>query len=304
MNNILIITSSIDLTVDYIIDKYKELIGFYRLNTDLIDKYEIALRNEEWLIKCDNWELKEDNISGIYYRKPMLPVLDMYETRYHHMMSKEIIILLHGIAETFSRKCLTKPSILNKADNKLLQLKLAKNIGFTLPTSLITNSNSQAKAFCKGNFKNIVKPISVGKINWDDKVGVIQTNVVDQNVTFTGLELCPAYFQEYQQKDYELRVTVVDNKFYPVSIRSTNKIDWRKNNTDNVYSLVDLPFDIEAKCLELMESLELKFGAFDFIVKDNIYIFLEINPNGQWLWLEQALDLDISRKIIDYLAVN
>lgn len=51
-----------------------------------------------------------------------------------------------------------------------------------------------------------------------------------------------------------------------------------------------------------MKDMNLSFGAFDYIVTlDDEWIFLEINPNGQWLWLEQSLDLDISQKIIDYL---
>lgn len=52
-----------------------------------------------------------------------------------------------------------------------------------------------------------------------------------------------------------------------------------------------------------MSELQLKFGAFDFIVdKDGSWIFLEINPNGQWLWLENKLDLNISSSILKVLS--
>ena len=48
--------------------------------------------------------------------------------------------------------------------------------------------------------------------------------------------------------------------------------------------------------------MKFAFGAFDFIVTpENEWIFLEVNPNGQWLWLEQSLSLDISKKILDNL---
>ena len=51
-----------------------------------------------------------------------------------------------------------------------------------------------------------------------------------------------------------------------------------------------------------MRDFELKFGAFDFIVnKSDEWIFLEINPNGQWLWLEKILDIPISECIFKYL---
>ena len=53
----------------------------------------------------------------------------------------------------------------------------------------------------------------------------------------------------------------------------------------------------------MLSYYNLVFGAFDYIVTpQNEWIFLELNPNGQWLWLEEALKLDISNKIIEYLS--
>ncbi len=51
-----------------------------------------------------------------------------------------------------------------------------------------------------------------------------------------------------------------------------------------------------------MNYFNIEFGAFDFIVtKSNVWVFLEINPNGQWLWLEQKLNLSISDEILKLL---
>lgn len=51
-----------------------------------------------------------------------------------------------------------------------------------------------------------------------------------------------------------------------------------------------------------MDAFNLMFGAFDFIVTPrNEWVFLEVNPNGQWLWLERSLNLNISQKIVEYL---
>ena len=46
----------------------------------------------------------------------------------------------------------------------------------------------------------------------------------------------------------------------------------------------------------------MKFGVFDFVVKDNEYYFLEINANGQWAWLEKELNIDISSSLFNYLS--
>lgn len=52
-----------------------------------------------------------------------------------------------------------------------------------------------------------------------------------------------------------------------------------------------------------MDNFKIKFGTFDFIVNNKKeWVFLEINPNGQWQWLEHALNLNIAEEIVKYLV--
>lgn len=54
---------------------------------------------------------------------------------------------------------------------------------------------------------------------------------------------------------------------------------------------------------QLMCSLELAFGALDFEVDDaGSWWFYEINPNGQWLWIEQQTGLPISAALAELLG--
>ena len=65
---------------------------------------------------------------------------------------------------------------------------------------------------------------------------------------------------------------------------------------------MDVPDKIKGMCLNILKLFDLHFGAFDFIVTSKgEWYFLEINPNGQWLWLEEALNLDISKRIVELL---
>lgn len=147
----------------------------------------------------------------------------------------------------------------------------------------------------------IIKPLTTGKIVNGQKCELIQTSRIDTYIE-EDISLTPIYVQEYVEKYYELRITIVDDKIYPVRIDAYNIVDWRVNQEYNKYSLVDIPKNIENKCLEMLKILNLKFGAFDFIVnKKEEFIFLEVNPNGQWLWLEEILDLNISQEIVRYL---
>ena len=66
--------------------------------------------------------------------------------------------------------------------------------------------------------------------------------------------------------------------------------------------LIECPEKIKQQCLAMLKYFNLDFGAFDYIVTpDNDWVFLEVNPNGQWLWLEESLNLDISKQIVQYL---
>lgn len=303
MKSVLIITNTIDLTSDYIINKFCDKINFFRFNTDRFYDYNIEVTPERTVIeyKDNSSEINVLTCDALYYRKISLPILNDYEVKYRQLMQQEMLTVIDGIAETAGKIAITRPSILRRADNKLVQLKIAREIGFTLPNSLITNSDSSASRFCN-EVKSIVKPISFGKIIDNNRVGFIQTNLVNNEQELEGLSSSPAYFQSYENKDYEIRLTIVKEQLFGVRIDSTDKVDWRKENAVIQYSKIDIPSDLAEKCLKMMERLNLTFAAFDFIVRGEEYYFLELNANGQWLWLEEKLNLTISEAIAHCLS--
>ena len=82
--------------------------------------------------------------------------------------------------------------------------------------------------------------------------------------------------------------------------RESTKTDWRKEKLE--FFIEDIPVEIKEKCILLVKNLNLKFGAIDLIKdKNGNYIFLEINPNGQWAWIENETGLKISDSIINEL---
>ncbi len=298
MRRILIISHSEDITASYIEKKFNEKAVFYRLNVNKLNDYDIKITQEGTLISLVGEKFKLSEINSIYYRKPRLPDFSEYSTAYHKLMEKDIISFIVGIVDSFKGRCLTHPSILRRTENKVFQLSVAKEVGFKLPLSLITNSEIEAENFNE-NMISIIKPLSLGKFFNGENVHIIQTNLVDKSKGISNLELSPSYFQEYIEKDYELRVTVVAGEFFVSKIISENKVDWRTEGTK--FKKGNLPTSIQNKCLLMMKKLELNFGAFDFIVRNNQYYFLEVNPNGQWLWLEEEVGLNISQAIFDYL---
>lgn len=300
MEKVLIITSSIDNTVDYVINKYGKVTEFYRLDVDMFPKYEIILGGtRQWVISCDEWNLEKKELHSIYYRKPRLPNLDGYSDTYRGMIAKDIISLINGIVDDFQGRVLTRPSILRKTENKVFQLLYAEKKGLFIPESFIGNSNRRTKDFF--NKKSIVKPLTTGKVIVGDVVELYHTSYL--GALNEDISLTPVYVQEYINKQYEVRMTYIDGCFFPVRIDSEDKLDWRRNYNGLKYGIIDCPPKISVKCKELLKDFELNYGAFDFIVDENDrWYFLEVNPNGQWLWLEQELKIPISEKIIRYLV--
>lgn len=298
---ILIITSSFDSTVDYIISKYKDEYDFFRVDVDKFDDYRISVGLlDDWRITFDNTSISKADVLSIYYRKPYLPDLSDYEVPYQSMIARDIISLINGITDEYKGIVLTRPSILRKAENKTLQLLLASKIGFTLPQSIIGNDNNVFSSFL-GNNTNIIKPLTTGKLKTNEKIELYQTNYIRE--LKEDISLTPIYVQRYIEKKYEVRLTCIEQEKIAVKIESRNKLDWRKDYTGLQYAIIECPFEISNLCDSLMSELQLKFGAFDFIVdKDGSWIFLEINPNGQWLWLENELDLNISSSILKVLS--
>lgn len=299
MENILIITNSYDLTADYIINKNVEGVNFFRFNTDYFNDYEIVISESGSYISQEGRKCDLETCKAIYYRKVTMPKLEDYENYYKDYMYKEIFSTINGIGETFGDRVLTRPFILRRADNKILQLKWSREVGFKTANSLITNFDNAANEFAKDFEECVIKPLSTGRIIKDNNVSIIQTNIVKGEIS--GLDSSPAYIQKYLEKDYEVRATVINNDFFVVKIDSSNKVDWRKNGTKINYEIMDLPLSVKDKCLNIMDLANLKFAAFDFIVRNNEYYFLEFNANGQWLWLEMELNLNISDSIINYL---
>jgi glutathione synthase/RimK-type ligase-like ATP-grasp enzyme len=182
-----------------------------------------------------------------------------------------------------------------------------------IPKTIITNDPEKVRTFHGTCPKGMIfKAVNLEFLNYGEKSYNIPTTLItaDHLRKIDLVRRSPAIFQELIVKDYELRVTVVGKKVFPVKIDSQKNpltiVDWRNplciDKLD--YSVTTLDPRIELFCLEMLRTLRLQFGAFDFIVdkEGNLY-FLEVNPNGQWYWLEDMAGALISDAIVDILRV-
>jgi glutathione synthase/RimK-type ligase-like ATP-grasp enzyme len=66
--------------------------------------------------------------------------------------------------------------------------------------------------------------------------------------------------------------------------------------------LIDLPVDIEDQCRRYVAACGLLFGAIDLVLSHGAFYFLEINPNGEWGWLQRPHGFPIAAAMCDVLA--
>jgi len=294
------ITSSHDRTCDYLISKFKNVI-FFRFNMDMFSSYQVAISASSFSIKNQYREVNSENCKSIYLRKPIPEELKgVYEEKYHLFSYKESYALIEGLVEYFPGRCLSKPSTMRRAGNKILQALIANEIGFKIPELAITNDPETVARITQE--KSIVKPISIGTVFDRNQKEFVQTNLFDASNDLSLLKFTPAYFQHYFKKDYEVRVTFVGRKSFPARIDSRDTIDWRRPGNEIQYSTCSIPNNIYRNCISLLEKTNIDFGCFDFIVSNGEWYFLEMNANGQWAWLEFETGMNISGAIIDYLS--
>jgi MvdD family ATP-grasp ribosomal peptide maturase len=201
--------------------------------------------------------------------------------------------------------------VIRRAENKQAQLQVARELGMDTPKTLITNDPEAVRAFyreCKDTM--VTKMLSSFAVYEEGVEKVVFTNLVSREdlADLKGLDLCPMTFQEQLPKALEMRTTVVGDRVFTASIDSQvsplAQHDWRKDGAALLknWERFELPRSLEKKILRLMDYFGLNYGALDFILTpDGRYVFLEVNPAGEFFWLEDHPGLPISPAIADVL---
>ncbi len=316
---ILIMTNKDDVTTDFIANRLNKIQEpYYRLNTeDLVSSVGVNLdiADDKYMLinHQNNQIINLSSIKSVYYRRPGLPEMSDASLSKGEVefVSREVIYLLEGIYKILNDRYWISPvTSIREAENKIYQLLLARDIGFEIPKSLITTSRNKAVAFWhKVQGECVIKPIRNGRVDDPENPMVVFTSLItaDDIGILDRVNDCPTYLQSQIDKLADIRVTVVGEQVFPAIIYSQEfqetTIDWRKGENARIrHEKTKLPSDIENKCIELTKRLNLNFGAIDLVLKKgNRYVFLEINPNGQWGWIEKRLGYDISGAIVDLL---
>ncbi|WKZ32803.1 MAG: hypothetical protein QY316_12990 [Thermodesulfobacteriota bacterium] len=316
---IIILSNREDITADYVIlELRKRKVDFFRFNTEdfpLNVKLSLNYGTTNFLQTPNNKIIPFSDIQSIWYRRPILPDFNKFrlEKGVEDFCTKESFAALEGAWTLLDCNWVSNPFNIRKAEIKPFQLSVASEIGFKIPKTLISNDSELIKNFyLKNNKCTIVKPIKTSVVKKVAGEDIIFTSSV-QDFAIEKVSKCipiPSIFQERLPKKYDIRVTVIGEQVFPVEIHSQDfrdsMVDWRQGENPKIKHLRhELPKDISDKCLQLNKRLGLKFSAIDFVFTPNgDYYFLEINPNGQWAWIEERTGYKLTESLVDLLCLE
>lgn len=215
----------------------------------------------------------------------------------------EVFFDLYGDAEWLST-----PS--TEAPNKLRILRTARRHGFAIPDSIIADTRDAVASFASSYEGIVTKPVSDACfLPLADGVHITYTTALDdEDVDGLPDRFFPSLFQEQLEKRYEIRVFVLGGTCYSMAIFSQadeqTTVDFRRYNYAKSNRCVPyaLPSEVRERLLALMSDLGYETGSVDLIrTVDGAYVFLEINPIGQFGMVSQPCNYKLEREIARHL---
>jgi len=312
-NRILIVTNSSDLHADKVCSLLVSR-GHppFRIDLDAFPRdYQLC---QQWhpprlqheirhLPSGDRLDLSE--VGAVWTRKPadfsfLSDDLGTQELAYARLETEHALFGL-----LYNLKCywMSHPLALRGAMWKGEQLQRAMQMGFRVPASIVTNSPDQVRAFREKVvgamvFKSMASAHLGSELVASEECvthGLPTTLITDDMLEdLDAVRELPCHFQEYVPKLYELRVTVIGQHVFAARIHSQDdrrtSVDSRDMSAEVRYEACQLPPEIRQRCLDFMASYGLQFSVFDLIVTPaEEYVFLENNPVGQFLYVEQLI---------------
>ena len=265
-------------------------------------------------IRTADQEIRIEEVTSVWYRRPEEPELhpDLPEG-YREFARSECVSAVVGLYQAlYDRRWVSRYDRILGANHKLYQMRLAGEMGFSTAPALITNDPDDAREFfdrCGGRM--IYKPMRFELITDEQghEYGIYTSVVTEEHIDrcLESVSVVPCLFQELVPKAYELRVNVIGDRVWSAAIHSQEseetRLDFRVDAENLRHEPIHLSEELEALCVEMTHRFGLRMSNIDFIVTpDGDHVFLELNPNGQFAWIEKTTGLPLTTALVDELA--
>lgn len=309
--SILIVSTVADVATDAVVEALtRRGACFVRINTeDLPFEMSLTLRYGETEQLC---AIGDHTLSPatVWYRRVRAPARpESMDAGVHAFCLRENRAALLGGLLGLPARWMSHPAAVWQAEFKPHQLCVAERLGLRIPKTLVSNDPEAIRQFHHAAGPLIVKPADSGHYSeGGESFAIYTTRLTHEHLDHVDeARLAPSIYQQLIYKRFDVRVTWVGEKWFAAAIHSQTdpaaQVDWRRtDNPDLPHSRIDLPPSLVDQLRVLMGRLNLKFGCIDLVqTPQDDFVFLEVNPSGQWLWLDDQLDFGISDTIAAWL---
>ncbi|MFM9448281.1 ATP-grasp ribosomal peptide maturase [Streptomyces acidiscabies] len=308
---VLVATEPLDLTADMVITELNRRgVPVVRFNpadigTDLTvsARFGVCPAPVAGQLRTPSRTADLEHVRAVYWRRPVWPAFEHLKTDDARYAAAQVRYGLGGILYALDGPLWVNHPLRNAAaDYKPAQLAVAQRLGLTVPPTLVTNDPGKARQFTAA-----YRPVIAKALRWTpyERDGIPMTSwaePVDTDEIDGTLLAAPHLFQAQVEKVADLRVLVVGRRVFAVRIDS-GLLDWRTDYNALSYRVVDLPGRLEKALFTVLDHFGLASGSFDLALDgDGEFHWLELNPNGQWGWLEEKTGLEMSAAIADLLT--
>jgi hypothetical protein len=315
-HRILVVTDRIDPHADRLITVLRQHAAEpLRLNISEVPisaTLAFALDKDTWAgevrLETNGRVLDTRDLTSVWWRRPGWYTFpsDM-QAQEQEFASEETDHCLSGIWSALDCYWVSHPENIRRASYKIEQLQRAVRLGFEVPRTVVTTSPGTARAFfdeCDGQmvYKVLSDPFLSARHllrrGHPDPIrirAVVTTQITPDTLhLLDSVRSVPCLFQELIRKRSDLRVTVIGSEVFAVEIflqeHEDGCTDHREHGPGSRYRAMRLPDELAARCVELTRSYGLNFSAIDLLrTDDGRDVFMEINPNGQFLHLQERL---------------
>jgi hypothetical protein len=291
---VLIVTNERDVDADYVVRILDQAnVPVVRLNTERLPEWEVSLApGRHWSLGTGGRSLSSDGCVGVWWRRPEAPPRppDVTIAEWETVVA-QWFALLYGMHSVPGPGWISAPSAIRFAENKATQLREAAALGFPVPTTSWTNDVNSARAVLDGH-AGVVKSITTA--HWEERSVshfMFAHPVAAEDLPASErLSSAPLAFQQRILNKRDVRVTVIGNSAFAAvtDCVEASGPDWRLSD-DPRWEIYDLPQRERELCAQLVARLGLRFAGIDLLVdKQGRHWFCELNPNGEWGWLQAA----------------
>jgi hypothetical protein len=221
------------------------------------------------------------------------------DTQLRKLVVKDNRAALRGtLLAGFSGTWISDPYATERAQNKLLQLSVARAVGLTVPRTLVSSDPTDVRDFTRALGGTVIAKTLTGLLGTSLQAGRVTSDSLDDDAE---ISVSATVYQEEVPGTDHLRVMVFGDAVHTARISSA-ELDWRLAN-DMVVEPVELEPGLADALREVTRRLGLRMGVYDLKVRpDGHPVFLEVNPQGQFLFVEGMSDMPLGAAFADFVA--